>query len=61
MEDMTGRLDIYVLDSTSGQQSSSIPSEAVASAYARGRLYSFVRDPYPKILVQTIPQWLQRH
>ena len=61
MEDVTGRLDIYVLDSASGEQSSSIPSEAVASAYAHDRLYSFVRDPYPKILVQTIPQWLQRH
>ena len=61
MEDTQGRLDIYVLDSASGEQSSPIPSEAVASAYANDRLYSFVRDPYPKILVQTIPQRLQRH
>lgn len=61
MEDMEGRLDIYVLDSESGEQSSPIPSEAVASAFAHHRLYSFVRDPYPKVLVQTIPQWLRRH
>ena len=61
MEDMEGRLDIYVLDSGSGEQSSPIPSEAVASAFAHHRLYSFVRDPYPKVLVQTIPQWLRQH
>ena len=54
----SGRHSLIVANLENGEQSASHPKGLIATKVVRGRLYGYVNDPFPRVVVRSIPAWL---
>lgn len=56
--DWSGRHSLIVANLENGKHSASHPAGLIATKIAGGRLYGYVNDPFPRVVVRTVPAWL---
>ena len=56
--DWLGRLSLIVANLENGEHSASHPEGLIATKVVGGRLYGYVNDPFPRVVVRSVPAWL---
>ena len=56
--DWSGRHSLIVVNLENGEHSASHPEGLIATKVVDGRLYGYVNDPFPRVVVRNVPAWL---